>query len=351
MNNMWLVYKAKKEDGSISLWDTIPNCFNLWTIRSDDVGMAFFNGQRDTTFNIYVMPDATVAKGTIQTGISFSGHNDEFKDVSCTTYNTYSFECAFVTWGPTNTFMKTTFAKNWTIPINSDSGLPAITSRSLHAYADMDDVAGSYTHAKVIPGYVLLKSLDRTYELYKTDVASQVAQGYIYARVPALEGDRLRYSVLHDPLEDERDFALVTDGTAVSIQRLNPKAANAEGVEAFAVQPLTLKISTVLNDADAASMIQIDLGGSKSLTKFNVTSFFTPKPAPEPAPEPAKKLTWLWILLGVVGLVIVAIIVVMVVNRRKEYGAEDDAYHKNEPFVDEDAGSIKQKRKGSDEFS
>jgi hypothetical protein len=348
--NIWLVYKATKADSKVVSWDTISNCFNLWTVQSNGAGLVFFNTMRDTQLNLYLLQDATVASGIVQSGIGFSGNNNEIRDLSCINYDTKTVECAIVTWGPTNLHFKTTLTDKWQVPMTKD-GAAILYSRSLFNYAEGDDTTGSYTHARITRGFVLLKSMDRTYELYKTD---KDAQGYVYARVPALStsAGRLRYSVMHDTLDEERDFGVFSDGTATSVVRLNAAAANAGGVEAFSVQPLTLKVAAELNDA-AASQIVVNLGSSAQPTAFNITDLLQPKPPKPPAPEPApekKNLTWLWIMLAVVGVAIVVVIGILVANRRKEFGAEDDAYNKNEPFVEDEDKSLK-KRKNSDEFN
>lgn len=351
--NLWLVYKVTKSDNTVEYWDTINNCFNLWPVRSAGAGLAFFNSMRDTQLSLYKLQDATVIKGTTQGGIYFSGSNNEFKDVSCVNYNSKTIECVLVTWGPTNLHFKTTLNDSWVVPMQD--GAPVLTSRTLFNFVEGQDVTGSYTHARVIQGYAILKSLDRTYEVYKTDADSQ---GYIYARVPALSAfskDRLGYSVMHDALDDERDFFIYSNAdNVVQVVRLNSASSNGPGVDTFSVQPLTLKVTDTLND-DSANKILINLGSAAQITAINITSILEPiKPKPDPPappkPEDKKKLTWLWILLGVIGVALVVVLVVFVFKRQKQFGAEDDAYQKNEPFVEEGTMSEK-KRKNSDEFN
>ena len=364
MNNQWFVYEVSKDDLTIKEWDVLTNAANVWPVETDEAGIVFYNGLRDYTFNVYSLQDATVKKGISQTGVSLSGSKAELIDVKCYKSFAMTVDCVFVTYSPVNLFSSISIDEKGLITQDPDTENYNIKSKALFNFADTENSSGAYVSGQIIDGHVVLKTLDGAYDLYKTSVDTS-NQGYIYSRIPASSSankalkNGLKFSRVHDTLEDQRTFILTATGSnEARITTLSPPSdANMVTIDSFVSQPMILKVSQELTDEStvAAKGIEISLGSFSQGTTFNITDFFiprppTPAPTPEPQPEPEKSsLTWLWILLIIVAIVIICVIGYIFFARKKEFGAEEDNYNKHEPFVGE--GKQASKRKNSDEFN
>ena len=339
INNFWSVTKVVKGAG-VQGWDVLENAVNVWPIESNDAAMVFFNNYRDTSLNFYTLTASSPA-GRIQT-IQMDGTLNEYKDIRCFSNASLFFTCAMVSYTPVITIFNASLTTDLNISFNT---------RTLAGYTDVGG-PGSYNHVDIIPGYVIAMSSDDNLDIYKVDAKSQ---GYLYTRIPELFMKKqklnnsrvkarrsLKFSNVHEPTPNTFGIAINTTTGLPYVVLINhalfderKPLKDVEQQAVFTVQPLTLTVSSGIQNADLNN-IKISLGNANNPVQFNLSQFVDPAPSPPgptpPTPDKKKSLLWLWIILiiiGVAGLAGAGYFVYL--KYGKKNGTEDAYYQKNNP--------------------
>ena len=362
IHDRWDVYRADQTGKTLTYWDSIFNCYNLWPVNTSDGLVALYNNYHSSSLNVYTLANANPStSGFIQPGLTFDGTYNEYLDIKCFKVDglAYTVQCGMVTFGA-NVIIGY-------IQMNGSLIVQGVSTYSLFNYQDTTHSdSGSYIGLSITPGWVALKSLDGHVDVFSLDFEQQ---GYMYTRIPDpssvsaknnLKGN-LKYSLIH--ANRNLNFGITcVDNQLPSVQLIAPTSQqDGTQIQWYQIQHLTLQLTANVTQ-EQANQIQINLGSPAKMTSFNVSTFIGPVPPvppgpvppgpdPKPEPEPEKgSKAWIWITLLIIVIIALiggAVYYFMVVKKRGTTETEDRYYKSGEVLSE----VKKEDRKQSDEFS
>lgn len=226
--NSWEVLTASASSTSLTKFETIHRCINLWIAESNDGALALFNNYKDSDLNLYAVAQGA-SKG-VRSYIGIDGSFSEIKDISCYSDAQYKITCAAITTTPAIPVIYVTMNSTLQIPDGS------VSTRGLLTYS-VPSETGTYLNVDILPGYVVLRTHEGHIDLFRLD---SNFQGYLYTRLhrPTSESASLKSSSAH--LLWPRNYAITPGSGMPVITRINrPSSANdVEQLEKFQTQPI-----------------------------------------------------------------------------------------------------------------